>query len=355
MADTPAVPPSELAQSPAVSVWAAKAALREKEREVERRKEEENKKAAAAAKPAFSAVENGGTKDQQQEKPRRDSHPGFAGAEGELVGDGQNATMWIRVKPEYAGFIVGPLGKVINEIAQQTFAHILSPRKGDDSVFVLSGAKPCVKAAAALIRVKELEGKEREKKPGQGLQQEVVSDTCTVPESLVGFVMGSQRSVILNIGHQTRTQITCPVRGGRPEFAIQGMPLCVEAAKACIEAKVHQAALGTWQMTQETTTIQVAVKVEKVGLVVGPQGSVIQNIALNTHTIIISPRKGQEPIFVITGAKRNVDAAKQLIENKAGAPYKGAGSQKGARKRNHRVDAMNRPIIVDGLARGAPP
>jgi len=261
------------------------------------------------------------------------------------------------VKPEYAGFIVGPLGKVINEIAQQTFAHILSPRKGEDPVFVLSGAKPCIKAAAALIRVKELEGKEREKKPGQGTPQESVSGTCTVPESLVGFVMGSQRSVIMNISHQTRTQITCPVRGGKPEFTIQGAPLCVEAAKACIEAKVHQAAVGTWHVAQETTTIQVTVKVEKVGLVVGPQGSVIQSIALNTHTVIISPRKGQDPVFFITGAKRNVDAAKQLIEAKAGAAFKGGGgSQKGGRKpRNHRVDAMNRPVIVDGLARGAPP
>jgi polyribonucleotide nucleotidyltransferase len=354
-ADVPAAAPA-----PNGNVWAAKAALREKEREVERKKEEEKKRAAAAAKPAFTAVEeSGGRKDQQPaDKPRRDL-PSFAGAEGEIVTDGQHATMWIRVKQDYAGFIVGPLGKVINEIAQQTGAHILSPRKGDESIFFLSGAKPCVKAAAALIRVKEQEGKEREKK-GHQQPQEPVSDTCTVPESLVGFVMGSQRAVITNISHQTRTKITCPVRGGKPEFGITGTPICVEAAKACIEAKVQHAAMVSWQVAQEHVTIQVTVGVEKVGLVVGPQGTVIQNIAITTGTSIISPRKGQDPVFIITGPKCNVEAARQVIESKTLALAPGAvpargGKGGGGKGGGTRVDAMNRPVISDGLARGAPP
>ena len=353
-ADVPAAAPAAT-PAPGGNVWAAKAALREKEREVERKKEEEKKRAAAAAKPAFTAVgENGGRKEQQAaEKPRRDA-PSLAGAEGEIVTEGQHSTMWIRVKQDYAGFIVGPLGKVINAIAQETGAHILSPRKGDDSIFFLSGAKPCVKAAAALIRVKEQEGKEREKKGPT--PQESISDTCTVPESLVGFVMGFQRSVITNISHQTRTKITCPVRGGKPEFTITGTAICVEAAKACLDAKVQHAAMVSWQVAQEHVTIQVTVGVEKVGLVVGPHGTVIQNIAITTGTNIISPRKGQDPVFIISGPKVNVEAARQVIVSKTlpgAVPARGGrGGGKGGATR---VDAMNRPVISDGLARGAPP
>ena len=349
--------------APVASVWAAKAALREKEREVERKKEE-SKRAAAASKPAASGAENGGSaKDQHPEgKVRRDTqtHPGLAGAEGELVvADGLNATMWIRVNHEYAGFIVGPEGKVINEIAQQTLAHILSPRKGEDSIFFISGPKSSVVAAAALIRVKELEGKERESaKAGSkvaGSQQETVTDVCAVPESLVGFVMGSQRSVIMNISHQTRAKITCPNRGGKPEFQISGHPVCVSAAKACIDARVQQASIGVWQASNETVQVNVMVGVDKVGLIVGPQGTVIQNIALTTGTTIISPRKGQDPVFVISGPKRNVEVAKQIIESKAAVTNPRPQGKAGKKGRQIRVDAMNRPLIVDGLARGAPP
>mmetsp|Transcript_16156 Transcript_16156/g.25793 ORF Transcript_16156/g.25793 Transcript_16156/m.25793 type:complete len:364 (-) Transcript_16156:1266-2357(-) len=347
--------------APPQSVWAAKAALRETERAVERKKEEDKK---VLATPAFTPVDSDGTrKDQNLEKPRRESrpvnpgpgqNPGHAGAEGQLVcSDGQNASMWLRVEREYAGFIVGPLGRVIAEIAQQTSAHILSPRKGEDSIFVISGASSSVKAAAALIRVKEQEGRERERR---GPAQEVTCIVCAVPESLVGFVMGSQRSVIIYIQHQTRTEITCPIRGGKPEFIIAGAPICVEAAKACIEAKVLQAAMGTWQSSHETITIHVTIGVDKVGLVVGPMGSVVQHIMLQTGTAIISPRKGQDPVFVLTGAKRNVEMAKQMIESKA--TLNGTrlpGTKPGRKGRIVKVDAMNRPLIVDGLARGAPP
>lgn len=375
MADAPSRPPTENvgkgeATVAPTSVWAAKAALREKEREAERKKEEEKKKAAALAKPAFTAVQNGGagkgnaSKEQHSEQPRRDAQQGaFVGREGELIVDGSNATMWMRVKQEYAGFIVGPLGKVINEISAQSGAHILSPRKGDDSIFFLSGPKACVNAAATLIRVKEQEGKERESSKGQQHNsQESTTGVCAVPESLIGFVMGAQRSVITAISHQTRTRITCPVRGGKPEFIIVGAAVCVEAAKACIDAKVQQAAMGSYMVTQETTTIHVTIGVEKVGLIVGPQGSVIQGIAITTGTTIISPRKGQDPVFIITGPKRNVEVAKKMIESKAALPgtrplqnSSGGPGGKGKKGKHMRVDAMNRPLIVDGLSRGAPP
>ena len=237
---TSASKPSTVASAPpppAGGVWAAKAALREKEREAERKKEDEAKKkgGGGAGKPAASGSENGG-RDVPAEKSRRDTtgigggavrgphNMGLVGSEGELVADGPNAQMWIRVNQEYAGFIVGPMGKVINDIAQQTLAHILSPRKGDDSIFFISGSRHSVIAAAALIRVKEQEGKEREYKGRAGAQPETVTDVSVVPESLVGFVMGSQRSVIGSISQQTRTQIVCPVRGGKPEFTISGVP-----------------------------------------------------------------------------------------------------------------------------------
>ena len=89
---------------------------------------------------------------------------------------------------------------------------------------------------------------------------------------------------------------------------------CVEAAKACIQARLHQATLGSWQAAQDNTTIYVTVGVERVGLIVGPQGSVIQNIAATTGTSIISPRKGQDPVFVITGTKRAVEAAREVCD-----------------------------------------
>lgn len=145
----------------------------------------------------------------------------------------------------------------------------------------------------------------------------------SVPASLVGYVMGRGRAVINDISRQTRTQITCPVKGGAPEFDIEGPKLCVEAASLCIKAKVHMArgSMIIWQAEwYQTETVEIRVPSDRVGFVVGHMGSVINSIAANTGTQITGPRRGQEPVFVVTGPKHSVLRAKAAIEDKANGP-----------------------------------
>jgi hypothetical protein len=64
-------------------------------------------------------------------------------------------------------------------------------------------------------------------------------------------------------------------------------------------------------------TKSVTVPQDKVACVVGTKGQTISNIAMQTGTSIISPRKGQDPVFVITGMRYCVVMAVAAIEAKA--------------------------------------
>lgn len=158
-----------------------------------------------------------------------------------------------------------------------------------------------------------------------------------VPESLVGYVMGRERAVINDISRQTRTEVTCPVKGGAPEFEIRGPQVCVDAACLCILAKVHLASGSmTWQTEAwyQTETIEIFVPSDRVGFVVGLQGAVISNIAMSTGTVIVSPKKGHDPVFLVTGPKHSVLLAKTAIEDKVkGPPKSGAGPYAGKQNR----------------------
>ena len=190
-------------------------------------------------------------------------------------------------------------------------------------------------AAVALIRVREQEALEKESRSSISSQPSTRASR-TVPGSLVGYVMGRERAVINDISRQTRTQITCPVKGGPPEFDIEGPQLCVEAASFCIEAKLHLAkgSMMMWQSEwYQQETIEIRVPSDRVGFVVGLMGSVINSIAANTGTQIVSPKKGHDPVFVVTGPKHSVLRAKAAIEDKANGPKGSAGQLHGHKNR----------------------
>jgi len=324
--------------APAQNVWAAKAAEREREKQEARNSDPKGM--------------------QRHENQAKGRHDGMDKSDKKNAGSDAITTIKLKVRQDCAGFVVGPKGRVINEIAQQTETTIFSPRKGEEPIFVISGAKVLVNAASALIRAKEHEALEREAKDHKDSTR---TSVVVVPESLVGFVMGSQHVVIDTIAYQSRTQIKCPIKGGKPEFEVTGTPICIEAAKACIEAKVYQASIVPWQESVENVTINLSVPADRVGLVVGPSGSVIQGIALQTCTTIVSPKRGQDPIFVITGPQHCVFLAQTAIEQIVQATGKHGhkdkpGFRKGKRgnSRYPAVDAVNRPIVVDGCKRGAP-
>lgn len=143
------------------------------------------------------------------------------------------------------GFIVGPKGSTINLISQLTQTHIGSPRRDEAPVFSIFGPRACTRAAVALIRVKAQESGET----STSRRAAERTETCSVPETLVGFVMGKDRSTVQNIAFQSRATIQCPVRGGPPDFSITGSPLAVEAALACIQAKLIQAC-NVWKQDE---------------------------------------------------------------------------------------------------------
>mmetsp|Transcript_18207 Transcript_18207/g.43374 ORF Transcript_18207/g.43374 Transcript_18207/m.43374 type:complete len:332 (+) Transcript_18207:175-1170(+) len=325
--------------APVQNVWAARAAANAKENEKKGKQKAEVAAEAPAAQKADGAAEQPAVSEEVSSEDGKD--------------DGEYETVKVKVKQECAGFIVGPLGRVINEIARQTFTHIHSPRRGEDSVFVISGPRLCVKAASALVRIKELEALEREDTPADTTSK---TGICTVPESLVGFVMGAQRSVITDISRQTRTEIVCPVKGGKPQFTVTGMPPCVDAAITCIEAKVLQAGAASWPNTQSFAheTISITVPADRVGLVVGSLGSTITQIAVQTGTTIISPKKGQDPVFQISGPKHFVELAKSAIEQRVQTGGKGSGpprKDKGKQKQKKPFHSL--PSVVTWLSGAA--
>jgi hypothetical protein len=65
------------------------------------------------------------------------------------------------------------------------------------------------------------------------------TDKCTVPESLVGFVMGKERSTVQHIAYMSRATIECPTRGAPPEFVITGPPLSVPRPLLPLRAHAH--------------------------------------------------------------------------------------------------------------------
>ena len=62
-------------------------------------------------------------------------------------------------------------------------------------------------------------------------------------------------------------------------------------------------------------TIQMAVPLRLVGLIVGPKGQTIKKIQQDTATYVITPGRDKDPIFEITGCHEGVQRAKELIED----------------------------------------
>ncbi|XP_041270889.1 RNA-binding E3 ubiquitin-protein ligase MEX3C-like [Onychostruthus taczanowskii] len=127
---------------------------------------------------------------------------------------------------------------------------------------------------------------------------------------------------------KTNTYIKTPARGEEPVFVVTGRTEDVAAAKReILSAAEHFSLIRAWRggtagpggpcrppAPPGHTTVRVRVPYRVVGLVVGPKGSTVKSIQRRTRTYIVTPGRGEEPAFQVTGAPEDVERARQEIE-----------------------------------------
>ena len=63
-------------------------------------------------------------------------------------------------------------------------------------------------------------------------------------------------------------------------------------------------------------TLRVKVPPQAVGHLIGKRGSIIKDIQTETNTTIVSPTRGNDTIFFVTGLPENVKMVSQIFESR---------------------------------------
>lgn len=92
--------------------------------------------------------------------------------------------------------------------------------------------------------------------------------------------------------------------------------LAVELTMLCLNSKAESELDGDFRgnkKSQNTTECVPVPSSEHVAEIVGRQGCKIKGLRAKTNTYIKTPVRGEEPVFVVTGRKEDVNAAKNEI------------------------------------------
>lgn len=96
----------------------------------------------------------------------------------------------------------------------------------------------------------------------------------------------------------------------------RALQLAVELTMLCINTKAEAELDGDFRggkKSQNTTECVPVPSSEHVAEIVGRQGCKIKGLRAKTNTYIKTPVRGEEPVFVVTGRKEDVNAAKNEI------------------------------------------
>lgn len=117
-----------------------------------------------------------------------------------------------------------------------------------------------------------------------------------------------------NTNHQTQPQQL--QIGGQTIEDERAFQLALELTMLCLNSKADSELDGDFRgskKSQNTTECVPVPSSEHVAEIVGRQGCKIKGLRAKTNTYIKTPVRGEEPVFVVTGRKEDVNAAKNEI------------------------------------------
>lgn len=116
-----------------------------------------------------------------------------------------------------------------------------------------------------------------------------------------------------NTNHQTQPQ---QIHIGQTIEDERAFQLALELTMLCLNSKAETEIDGDFRgskKSQNTTECVPVPSSEHVAEIVGRQGCKIKGLRAKTNTYIKTPVRGEEPVFVVTGRKEDVNAAKNEI------------------------------------------
>lgn len=124
------------------------------------------------------------------------------------------------------------------------------------------------------------------------------------------MLTATANSMTATINHSTPQQ---PLQVIEDERALQ---LALELSMLCLNSKHESEFDGDFKSSKKSQNTTECVPVpssEHVAEIVGRQGCKIKGLRAKTNTYIKTPVRGEEPVFVVTGRKEDVNAAKNEI------------------------------------------
>lgn len=163
--------------------------------------------------------------------------------------------------------------------------------------------------------------------PGQPLNDGVITDEMDCPHSKVGVVIGSKGIIIQEIMQRTNCKIVVMQEGlpdGQPrKVNITGLPHQIQLAKQLISSviadgpsAIQSPGIEFDPSDNSVETQEMICPAEKVGLVIGSRGVIVQDIMRRTGckiTVNQNYPEGEPRVVVITGHPPNIEFAKSLV------------------------------------------
>ena len=135
-------------------------------------------------------------------------------------------------------------------------------------------------------------------------RSQIITQRVAVPSSEhVAEIIGRNGLNIKAIRDNTNASIKTPARGEDPILVISGRPEAVAAARRQV-----------LECADQLTQIRVRVPSSVMGLIIGREGITIKRIQKLTNTRIVTPSRGKEPCFEVTGKPEDTEHAKRAIQ-----------------------------------------
>lgn len=230
------------------------------------------------------------------------------------------------------GMVIGSKGVIIQEIMSRSNCKVVVYQDGlpDGQArnVVITGTTSNVAIAKQLITAVIQEGPTilQTQAPGLNNNEPTVTEEMSCPAEKVGLVIGSKGIIIQEIMRRSYCKITVNQNfpDGEPRMVnITGKPTQIEIAKALVAIVIangpnalNQSGLGV--ASGSNITEEMDCPQEKVGIVIGAKGVIVQDIMRRCGckiTINQDYPDGQPRRVVFTGTRQQVDMGKNLVNS----------------------------------------
>lgn len=228
------------------------------------------------------------------------------------------------------GMVIGSKGVIIQEIMHRSNCKVVVYQDGlpdgQPRNVVITGPASQVAIAKQLITAVILEGPTilQTQAPGMNNNEPTVTEEMSCPPEKVGLVIGSKGIIIQEIMRRSYCKITVNQNfpDGEPRMVnITGKAPQIEIAKALVAiviangpSALNQSGLGVSSSTNVTEEMDCPQ--EKVGIVIGAKGVIVQDIMRRCGckiTINQDFPDGQPRRVVLTGSPHQVEMGKNLV------------------------------------------